>query len=109
MDWVKWLYPGLNLKRWLFVFALGVVMACLGVTLVFNYQFVGLIEATVFNVMHNTSGEFYQPTVTVVGVVGVVLGILLMVFGSNRLVKTIITSVLPGAKGSLREILFTQR
>ena len=109
MDWVKWLYPGLNLKRWLFVFALGVVLACLGVTLVFNYQFVGLIEATVFNVMHNTSGEFYQPTITVVGVTGVVLGILLMVFGSNRLVKTIITSVLPGAKGSLREILFTQR
>ena len=109
MEWVKWFYPGLNLKRWLFVFALGVILACLGVTLVFNYQFVGLIEETVFSVMHSTSGEFYQPTVTAVGIVGVVIGIAFMVFGTNRLVKTIITSVLPGANGSLREVLFTQR
>ena len=78
MEWVKWFYPGLNLKRWLFVFALGVILACLGVTLVFNYQFVGLIEETVFSVMHSTSGEFYQPTVTAVGIVGVVIGIAFM-------------------------------
>ena len=44
MKWIKWLYPGLNLKRWLFLFGLGTVLSCVGVTLIFNYQFVGLIE-----------------------------------------------------------------
>ena len=43
MKWIKWLYPGLNLKRWLFLFGLGTVLSCVGVTLIFNYQFVGLI------------------------------------------------------------------
>lgn len=109
MKWIKWLYPGLNLKRWLFVFALGVILACLGVTLIFNYQFVGLIEAAVFSFMRNTSGEYYQPTITMVGVISVIIGIIVMLYGTNKLVKTIIDSVMPGEKESLRELLFTQR
>ena len=62
MKWIKWLYPGLNLKRWLFLFGLGTVLSCVGVTLIFNYQFVGLIEALVFNFISYVGGEFYQST-----------------------------------------------
>ena len=109
MKWIKWLYPGLNLKRWLFVFALGVILACVGVTLIFNYQFVGFIEAAVFSFMSETSGEYYQPTITMIGIFNVCLGIFVMLFGTSRLVKTIIESVMPGERGSLREMLFTQR
>ena len=81
MKWIKWLYPGLNLKRWLFVFALGVIMACVGVTLIFNYQFVGLIEALVFNFINYVGGEYYQSTMTAIGAFNVAAGILLMFYG----------------------------
>lgn len=67
MKWIKWLYPGLNLKRWLFLFGLGTVLSCVGVTLIFNYQFVGLIEALVFNFISYVGGEFYQSTITALG------------------------------------------
>lgn len=78
MKWIKWLYPGLNLKRWLFLFGLGTVLSCVGVTLIFNYQFVGLIEALVFNFISYVGGEFYQSTITALGLFTVVVGIFFM-------------------------------
>lgn len=109
MKWIKWLYPGLNLKRWLFVFALGVIMACVGVTLIFNYQFVGLIEALVFNFINYVGGEYYQSTMTAIGAFNVAAGILLMFYGAARVIKTVINAVMPGEKESLRELIFTQQ
>ena len=109
MKWVTWLYPGLNLKRWLLAFALGVILFCLGITLIFNYQFVGLIEAAVFNFMQTTGGENYQASMTIVGIIAIVLGICIMFYGIKRLTRTIIDSVMPGEKETLRELLFTQK
>ena len=109
MKWIKWLYPGLNLKRWLFLFGLGTVLACVGVTLIFNYQFVGLIEALVFKFISYVGGEYYQSTITALGLVNVIIGIIFMCYGSARVIKTIINSVMPGEKESLRELIFTQQ
>ena len=109
MKWIKWLYPGLNLKRWLFLFAFGAVLACVGVTLIFNYQFVGLLEALVLKFINSVGGEYYQSTITGLGAFGVVLGILCMLLGATHVVKTIINAVMPGEKESLRELIFTQQ
>lgn len=109
MKWIKWLYPGLNLKRWLFLFALGAVLACVGVTLIFNYQFVGLLEALVLQFISSVGGEYYQSTITGLGAFSVVLGILCMCLGATHVIKTIINAVMPGEKESLRELIFTQQ
>lgn len=108
MNWIKWLYPGLNFKRWLLLFAIGVIIACLGVTLIFNYQFVGFIEASVFAFMSNTSGEYYQTTISAIGAVGLLLGIIIALVATRKLIKTIRASVMPGETESLRELLFSQ-
>lgn len=109
MKWVKWLYPGLNLKRWLFLFAVGVIMACVGVTLIFNYQFVGLIEALVFTFINYVGGEYYRSTITGLGIFNVIFGILFMFYGAARVIRTIIRAVMPGEKESLRELIFTRQ
>ena len=31
MGWISWLCPGINLKRWLLLFAVGVLLCALGV------------------------------------------------------------------------------
>lgn len=109
MKWIKWLYPGLNLKRWLFLFALGTILACVGVTLIFNYQFVGLIESLVFTFVNFVGGEFYQSTITTMGFGCVVAGIVFMFVGAAHVVKTVIHAVMPGEKESLRELIFSQQ
>jgi len=109
MKWVKWLYPGMNLKRWLLFFALGVILVGMGITLFFNYQFVGFIEATVFNYVYSSTGAHYQTVVSLMGVMTVIVGIICMVFATRKIIKTIMDSVMPGEKEPLRELIFTQR
>ena len=41
MGWISWLCPGMNLKRWLLLFTVGVLCCALGLALFFNYQFMG--------------------------------------------------------------------
>ena len=33
MGWIKWLWPGMNLKRWLFLFTIGAVFSAIGIAL----------------------------------------------------------------------------
>ena len=44
MGWISWLCPGINLKRWLLLFAVGVLLCALGLALFFNYQLMGKAE-----------------------------------------------------------------
>lgn len=109
MNWVKWLYPGMNLKRWLLFFAVGVIFVGLGITLFFNYQFVGFIEAVVFKFLYSSTGAYYQTIVSFMGVFVVVVGVICMVLASRKIIGTVMESVMPGAKEPLRELIFTQR
>ena len=44
MGWITWLCPGINIKRWLLLFAVGVLMCALGLAFFFNYQIMGTAE-----------------------------------------------------------------
>lgn len=48
MGWISWLCPGINLKRWLLLFAGGVLCCAIGLALFFNYQFMGFVEEMLF-------------------------------------------------------------
>ena len=40
MHLLKWLYPGMKFKRWLLLFAAGVMIVSLGIAVVFNYKYI---------------------------------------------------------------------
>ena len=40
---LKWLYPGMKMKRWLLLFAIGVMFFSLGGALAINYEYLGFI------------------------------------------------------------------
>ena len=48
MRFFKWLHPGLHIKRWLFLFGLGMMATSFGLVLTFNYQWLGLVEEWMF-------------------------------------------------------------
>ena len=48
MHLLKWLYPGMHFKRWMFVFGAGVMMVSLGLALVFNYKYLDILEEAIF-------------------------------------------------------------
>ena len=55
MHILKWLYPGLGFKRWMFCFAVGVMLASLGLALVFNYKYLDVIEEEIFRAVYTPS------------------------------------------------------
>ena len=56
MGWISWLCPGMNLKRWLLLFTVGVLCCALGLALFFNYQFMGYVEELMFRMAYLTTG-----------------------------------------------------
>ena len=81
MHLLKWLYPGMKFKRWLALFALGVMMVSLGLALVFNYKYLDAIEEAIFRAVYLWRGSYNYTFTTLVGLLVVALGVLLTAFG----------------------------
>ena len=69
--WFRWLSPGLNIKRWLALFSCGVGLLIIGISLMFNYQWLAVLEDIVLAFSYNMTG-FYNYNVLIA--VGVVVG-----------------------------------
>lgn len=109
MGWIKWLWPGMNLKRWLFLFTIGAVFSAIGIALVFNYQFIGFIEELLFRMMYMATGEYYGAISMAGGIIVLLVGLVVMFYATRRIVHSVMESVLPGESTSLIERIFRQR
>ncbi|HIU64170.1 MAG TPA: YvcK family protein [Candidatus Avacidaminococcus intestinavium] len=109
MGWIKWLWPGMNLKRWLFLFTVGAVFSAIGIALVFNYQFMGFIEELLFRMMYMATGEYYRAISVGGGLAVLFLGLVLMFYATRRIVHSVMESVLPDENTPLMEKIFRQR
>ena len=90
MHLLKWLYPGMKFKRWLALFALGVMMVSLGLALVFNYKYLDAIEEAIFRAVYLWRGSYNYTFTTLVGLLVVVLGVLLMLVAIRYVIRSII-------------------
>lgn len=109
MKWLKWLYPGMNLKRWLFCFAVGAVFLSIGVALLFNFHFAQTLDEFVAMVAGNRVDGSYGLLLNIIGLVIVFLGCAMMMLGADRLAENIRDSVMPEEKSSLRDLIFARR
>ena len=95
MHLLKWLYPGMRFKRWMLLFALGVMMVSLGLALVFNYKYLDLIEESIFRAVYLWRGSYDYIISSLVGVVIVALGTVLMLVAMRFIIRSVITVILP--------------
>ena len=109
MHLLKWLYPGMHFKRWMFVFGAGVMMVSLGLALVFNYKYLDIIEEAIFRAVYLWRGSFDYVITTIVGVVIVVLGLALMLFATRFVIRSVISVLLPDSSEKLVDIIYEKR
>ena len=109
MHLLKWLYPGMHFKRWMFVFGAGVMMVSLGLALVFNYKYLDIIEEAIFRAVYLWRGSFDYVITTIVGVVIVVLGLALMLFATRFVIRSVISVLLPDKSEKLVDIIYEKR
>lgn len=86
-DLIKWLYPGMKIKRWLFTSLLGVIVVGIGAILTSEpYTFVSTL-----------------------GVVWIICGVILIVLGMGKMIVSLLTLFLPQGERELINILYQRR
>lgn len=109
MHFLKWLYPGMKLKRWLLLFSLGVIAASLGLAIVFNYKYIGVVEETIFRMVYRTTGKYYYTVTTLVGIGIFSLGLTVMTLATRQIIRSVISVVVPEGPDKLVELIFQKR
>ena len=88
MKLIKWLYPGMKIKRWIFLFALGILMVVFGTLMPFLRR---------------------GPFSLVGGVIVMAVGLSLLVSAIKNLVKSLIGIFLPSREEELVDIIYRKR
>jgi uncharacterized cofD-like protein len=109
MGWISWLCPGMNLKRWLLLFTVGVLCCALGLALFFNYQFMGYVEELMFRMTYLTTGKYSNTVSMLGGFLFLCIGGFVMIYATRRVIRSVVEAVLPDNNSSLMEKIFTQR
>ena len=95
MHLIKWLYPGMGFKRWLFVFALGSLCVGLGVALIFNYKYLDAIEEALFRIIYTWQGSYNYIFTVMAGGITAVFGVALMLVAMRRVIRAVIAALMP--------------
>lgn len=95
MRWFKWLYPGMKVKRWIFLFTVGII----AVMFAAGFLWFGYVKY-----VHS-----HKANTIVFGTLLFVLGILMMIVGIRKMVKSFVTVFLPRREKDLLDIMFRQR
>ena len=109
MHFLKWLYPGLKFKRWLLLFSAGVILVSLGLAIVFNYKFIGVLEEAIFRLFYLTTGNYYYAATTVAGTATIILGLGIMLAATQQIIRSVISVLVPEGSDKLVEIILKKR
>jgi uncharacterized cofD-like protein len=109
MHFLKWMYPGIKVKRWLLLFSMGVIIASMGLAIVFNYKYVGNFEETIFRMVYLTTGRYYYTVTTIVGIFIIAGGLILMTLATRQIIASVISVLIPDGSEKLIELIFQKR
>ena len=107
MRFMKWLHPGLHIKRWLFLFGLGMMCSSFGIILTFNYQWLGSLEEWAFRLLYEVTGHYNYTILASLGILVILLGLVVMAWATRRLIRTMIGVVMPGESENLSDLIFS--
>ncbi len=106
---IKWLYPGMKMKRWLLLFAIGVLMISFGAALAFNYEYLGRAEEAIFQLVYTNVGSYQYGLTIVIGVFIIIIGAVLMMYSTRSIIRSIIAVLIPDRTGRIVDMIFQER
>lgn len=102
MDKLKWLYPGMRVKRWLVLLVLGVFCFSVGMAVLLNLPWMGSVEQRLLDWLGGPHYLFYGTVLILLGVAGIALAIR---FGLN----SVVCAIRPQISSDLANEVFKQR
>ncbi len=106
---LKWFYPGMKMKRWLMLFAVGVMLFSFGVALAINYEYLGRAEEEIFMLVWRTFGSYNYAATMVIGVVIVIIGACIMMYSTRSIIRSIIAVLIPDRSESIVDMIYQER
>ncbi len=107
---LKWLYPGMRVKRWLVLIPIGLAFAIAGVVLLANIRIVDLMGMVGTEAFRLFGIRLDRPSTQLpTGLALVAIGVLLIFVSLRQVVRSITSVVSPEAQGKLADVVFQQR
>jgi uncharacterized cofD-like protein len=107
---LKWLYPGMRVKRWLLLTPIGVALVLSGAWLLVNLKIYDILDKIATHVYLYTHLDISNPRINIPISLVLILGGLVLIFVSFRQVVSSITSVIsPTQKDNLADIIYQRR
>ena len=113
LSWLKWLYPGMRVKRWMSLTLLGIVLVVAGIVLAINVtwgdylQYLDDAGVVIFRAfgMNISDPKVYLP----MGFALITLGLLLIFVSYFQFNRSVLASVAPDAREDLADRIFQRR
>ena len=105
-SWFKWLSPGLSVKRWLFISAVGVLLTSLGVAIWIKLTPVYRIIEFISKVLETITTIIPSH---ISGPIAVALGLFLLLWGQSRTVGSIAEVLQPASGEELVDVILAHR
>ncbi len=108
--WLRWLEPGLGIKRWVGLMAVGIFLLSTGVALIVDVKLLGVLELAVIravDVVYVVTGHVVSPAVG--GLALLILGAGVIVYGLRETIRSIVDVFLPRGDPRLVELIVQQR
>ncbi|MCL5104373.1 MAG: YvcK family protein [Armatimonadetes bacterium] len=107
---LKWLYPGMRVKRWLLLVPFGVAAVIAGVVLLLNMHIVDVIGYVGTEGFKRFGWRLDRPATQLpVGIGLITLGLILIFISLRQVVRSITSVVSPEAQGKLADMVFQKR
>ena len=109
LNLIKWLYPGMKMKRWLVLFAIGVLLVSFGAALALNYEYLGRAEEEIFRFVYMTVGSYNYAITMAIGLVIIVVGACFMMFSTRSIIRSIIAVLIPDRSEKIVDLIYQKQ
>lgn len=109
MKAVKWLLPGMKVKRWITLSSLGIILISLGLAIIFNEEIIGNIERKIILLVYMVTKHFPSSFSAIAGLAIIFIGLVLVVTGFRKTIKSMMGALLPDSEEKLVELVYQRR
>lgn len=108
----KWLYPGMNIKRWILLMIIGLIILLLGLMVILDFTRLGIIKRYIIDyIIIFMKGNYKFPIwlTRLIALLYMLLGIFLIVFGFSKLMNSLFTALLKEKRNEVVNIVHNYR
>jgi uncharacterized cofD-like protein len=107
---LKWLYPGMRVKRWLFLTPIGVCLVIIGVGLILGLNVVDYLNEIGDVIFQKTGWMLTDPRVYLpISIGSIAIGLTLIFISFQQVVSSIASVISPTSKNRLADVIYQRR